>query len=105
MDIVSFLVGFASASVFFIYQGVTHAKKVRQKTRDLTLKLQPTRQAIIERVGDKLHVLDGKTNKFLGEFTTWSNLAELLISIDGTATWSIKHDIPELDKSLENEQN
>ena len=96
MDILSFVVGFAASTIFFLYQGTKHK---------LRLNLNPTRFATIEKVGDKLNVYDSKSNKFLGEFTSWGSLAELLISIDSSAAWSIKHDIKELDEQFDNEQN
>jgi hypothetical protein len=102
MDILSFIIGFVAASAFFIYQGNKY-RRLKRKETSLTLKLEPTRQALIEKVNGKYHVLDAKTNKYLGEFTSWGKLAELLISVDGSATWSIKHNLPELDQRYDEE--
>jgi len=96
MHIPSFLVGFLLAALFCIIHVRKSYKAQKKYAKEVFLDTSSIKSAVIERVGDKLHILDGKTNLYMGEFTGWKDLAILLIKLDPTVTWSIKHSIPEL---------
>lgn len=86
MDILSFCLGFASSTVFFLYTGIKFARSKKEPAQAV-----PTRTAIFERRNGRVFVYDEETHKFICEFTSWTELAEALIKEDENVKWFVKH--------------